>query len=126
MLTVCCGTPDEYGSPSQPSPNSGHEDSDSFPLVYSYTRKQAIEDGILIPLGHIDGVQIVFTTNIYFDNGYDKDEPKRKELISRGITMLAQPDPEDTPHMKLRVIEKGKIWVIHDGDGITFMKPEDY
>ncbi|MBI4231899.1 hypothetical protein HY605_01590 [Candidatus Peregrinibacteria bacterium] len=126
MVNVCCGTPDEYGGSSQPSPNEGHGDGDSFPVVYSYTRKQAIEDGILVPLGHIDGMQIIFTTNLYFSENYDKDEPKRKELISRGLAMLAQPDPEDTNSMKIRVIEKGKIWVIQDGDGITFMKPEDY
>jgi hypothetical protein len=47
-------------------------------------------------------------------------------LVERGIKLLKEPDPEDTDYMKLRVIEKDFIWVILDGNGLTFMRPEDY
>ena len=102
--------------------NNTNED---FEVIYTYTREQAIEDGVLVPVGHIGNQSVVFTSNLFAD-GYE-DEQKRKELVNRGLEMLRQSDPEDTDYMKLRVIEKDKIWVIwHAGEGFTFMKPEDY
>jgi hypothetical protein len=45
----------------------------------------------------------------------------------RGLGLLKLPDPEDSEYMKLRVIEKDKLWVIWSaGEGFVFMKPEDY
>jgi hypothetical protein len=93
-------------------------------VIYSYTKEQAIEDGVLELVGSIGNQSVVFTSNLFKD-GYE-NEQKRKELVNRGLTMLRQPDPEDTPYMKLRVIEKDKIWIILNGEGFTFMKPEDY
>ena len=102
-----------------------NNNNDNFEVIYTYTREQAIEDGVLVPVGHIGNQSVVFTSNLFAD-GYE-DEQKRKELVNRGLTMLRQPDPEDSDYMKLRVIEKDKIWVIwHAGEGFTFMRPEDY
>lgn len=93
-------------------------------IIYSYTQEQAIEDGILVKVGACGKVPVIFTTNLFYD-GYE-DREKRVELVKKGLEMLKQPDKEDTDYMKLRVIEKDKIWVILDGNGITFLKPEDY
>jgi hypothetical protein len=49
-----------------------------------------------------------------------------QKIIEQGIELLKQPNKEDSNYMKLRVIQKNKIWVIADTQGITFMKPEDY
>jgi type I site-specific restriction endonuclease len=98
---------------------------DESNVIYSYTREQAIEDGVLILSGTVGATSVVFTSNLFAD-GYE-DKEKRIALVNRGLEMLRQPDPEDSDYMKLRVIEKDKIWVIwHAGEGFTFMKPEDY
>lgn len=93
-------------------------------IISRYTQEQAIEDGILVKVGSCGKLPVIFTTNLFYD-GYEEQE-KRIELVKKGLEMLKQPDKEDTNYMKLRVIEKDKIWVILDGDGITFLKPEDY
>ena len=67
---------------------------------------------------------MLFTSSLFYD-GFE-DLHKRTELVKRGLEMLGKDDPEDTSYMRLRVIEKGKIWVIWNTEGITFMKPEDY
>lgn len=98
---------------------------DDSNVIYSYTREQAIEDGVLILSGTVGATSVVFTSNLFAD-GYE-DKEKRIALVNRGLEMLRQPDLEDSDYMKLRVIEKDKIWVIwHAGEGFTFMKPEDY
>ena len=46
--------------------------------------------------------------------------------MNKGLELLKKYDSEDTDFMRLRVIEKDEIWVVYNGEGITFMKPEDY
>ena len=99
-------------------------------IISEYTMDQAIQDGILIEVGEVqrnDGttISVVFTRTLFEEGGYE-DKTKRVALVTTGMELLKKTDPEDTDYMRLRVIEKGKIWVIHDGNGITFMKPEDY
>ena len=98
-----------------------HHDED---FIYVYTRQQAIDDGVLVPVESVDGKNTVITSNLYSD-GYE-DIEKRKALLQRGLELLKIPDEEDTDSMLLRVIEAGRIWVIEDGDGICFLRPEDY
>lgn len=129
---------------------SRYEDPVFGPVISEYTQEQAIEDGILFPAGWIidkkrkKKEKVIFTTNLLFSEkctnpGLDdcKDEKeyrqkmdevvkKRAEIVKRGIELLKRLDPEDTEYMQLRVIEKEKIWVIRDANGLTFMKPEDY
>ena len=52
--------------------------------------------------------------------------PELETLRIKGLELLKVPDPEDSEYMRLRVIEKDRIWVIADGQAITFMKPSDY
>ena len=42
------------------------------------------------------------------------------------MQLLVQYDAEDDDIRKLRVILEDQIWVILDGDGITFLRPQDY
>lgn len=88
-----------------------------------YTTKQAIDDGILVKTGEImpGHVPVLFTSNLFHDV---KDS--YKWIINKGLALLKKPDNQDDNYMKLRVIEKNKIWVIANPEGITFMKPEDY
>lgn len=92
--------------------------------IFTYTTEQAIEDGILIHTGSVGPHQVYFTRSLW-EEGYS-DLQKRGELVNRGLERLRQPDPEDTGYMKLRVIEKDKIWVIAEPGKLTYLKPEDY
>lgn len=94
-------------------------------VIFAYTQAQAIEDGVLIVVGYCGKERVVFTSNLFYD-GYSETE-RRRELVMRGLGLLKLPDPEDSEYMKLRVIEKDKLWVIWSaGEGFVFMKPEDY
>jgi len=93
-------------------------------VIFAYTLEQAISDGVLVKVGNLGKLPVIFTTNL-LEDGYE-DKETRLVLINKGIEMLKKPDPEDSEYMKLRVIEKDKIWVIWDGNGITYLKPEDY
>lgn len=94
-------------------------------IISSYTQDEAIEDGVLVHVGEIGKQRVIFT-RVLFDQGYE-DEAKRKALIEQGMELLCREDSEDSPDMRLRVIEKGKIWVIWNvGEGFTFLTPEDY
>lgn len=95
------------------------------PVIYKYTAKDAVEDGIFIEVGSVGDEPVYFTSNLFEWGGY-QDRDKRIALVKKGLELLQEPDPEDTEYMKLRVIKKGEIWVVRTGEGITFMKPEDY
>jgi len=98
---------------------------DEKDLISKYTMDDALNDGVFIEVGVTqNNIRIVFTTNL-FSESY-KDFNKRDALIKKGLSMLNEPDNEDTDYMRLRVIVKDKIWVVLNSEGITFMKPEDY
>ncbi len=103
----------------------GEEDDFWGPVISKYTAKDAVEDGIFVEVGSIGKEPVYFTSNLFESGGYE-DQGKRTDLVKRGIELLGKYDPEDSDYMKLRVIEKGEIWVVYNGEGITFMKPEDY
>ena len=90
-----------------------------------YTREQAIEDGTLVHVKTLgrgsEAVTVCFTSHLYAD----LEEPERDALLLEGCKALTKPDAEDSSTMKLRVL-RGSYWAILDGDGLTFMYPEDY
>ena len=109
--------------------SEGNGDDLFGPVIFKYTPDDAVRDGVLIPVGemtytHGPPTPLYFTSNLFAD-GYE-DDMKRKELVYRGLDLLRKPDEQDSDYMRLRVIEEGRIWVILDGQGYTFMKPEDY
>jgi type I site-specific restriction-modification system R (restriction) subunit len=94
-------------------------------VISAYTQDEAIEDGVLVHVGSIGRQRVVFTRTL-FNQGYE-DEAKRKALIEMGLELLCRELSEDSPDMRLRVIEKDKIWVIWNvGEGFTFLTPADY
>lgn len=93
-------------------------------LFTNYTVEDAVRDGAFIHVGYADKEPVYFTSNLFAD-GYE-DMQKRTELVKRGLEMLSRPDSEDTDYLWLRVVEKEKIWVARTGEGITYMRPEDY
>ncbi|OGS21572.1 MAG: hypothetical protein A2252_00115 [Elusimicrobia bacterium RIFOXYA2_FULL_39_19] len=95
-----------------------------MPVISAYSQEQAIEDGVLVKVGYYGKCPIIFTSNLFYDGFEDKEV--RTALVNKGLKMLRQAVPEDTKYMRLRVIEKDKIWIIFDGSALTFLKPEDY
>ncbi|MDD3159980.1 MAG: hypothetical protein PHQ98_03365 [Candidatus ainarchaeum sp.] len=88
-----------------------------------YTLQNALDDGILIKVGKLtnSNIPIIFTSNLFNEvkNNY-------KKIITQGLKLLNKKNKEDDDCYKLRVIEKNRIWVISNNEGVTFMKPEDY
>ena len=94
-------------------------------VISVYSQDQAIEDGFLVHAGNVGKQKVIFSRNLY-SQGYE-DQTKRKALIEKGLEFLCHEDPEDSPEMRLRVHEAGKIWVIlNPGERFTFLTPEDY
>ena len=88
-----------------------------------YSQEQAVADGVLVRTGKLmpDQIPVIFTSNLFSEvkDNYQK-------IIDKGLKLLRQSNSEDSDFMKLRVIEKNKIWVVANSEGVTFMKPEDY
>ena len=95
-----------------------------WPVIFSYTTEQAVDDGVLVYVGDVGRSKVYFTRGL-FDQGYE-EENRRKELVNRGLDLLRKPDNEDSEYMALRVIEKDKIWVIAEQGKLTYLLPEDY
>jgi len=94
-------------------------------VISRYSQDQAIEDGVLVFVGYAGRERVVFTRTL-FSEGYE-EETLRQALVERGLALLRKDDPEDSSTMRLRVIEKDKLWAIwNSGEGVTFLKPEDY
>ena len=100
-------------------------------VISTYTADQAVEDGILVRAGRCGAVPVFITTNCFFKAGLD-NPLQRHGVVLEAIEALKKPNPEDDGYRKLRVLHKGRavdyecLWVIHDGQGITIMFPEDY
>lgn len=100
-------------------------------VIFAYSQDEALEDGVLVLVGYAalglgkKTERVIFTRTL-FEEGYAEEE-KRRRLLIRGFSLLLEPNPEDSPSMKLRVIEKGKIWIIwNEGEGFTLLTPSDY
>jgi hypothetical protein len=100
------------------------EEDEEWPIISKYTAEDAVRDGVFIHVGDISKQKVYLTSNL-FAEGYE-DQKKRTDLVNRGLQLLRRPDREDTEYMHVRVIEKDKIWVVRTGEGITYMRPEDY
>ena len=94
-------------------------------VISRYSQDQAFEDGILIFVGYAGRERVVFTRTL-FNEGYEA-ETLRRTLVEKGLALLRKDDPEDSSTMRLRVIEKDKLWVIwNSGEGVVFLKHDDY
>jgi hypothetical protein len=120
----------------------GFED---FTLIHSYSRQQAIEDGVLVDVSaeaRETGIRLptVLTDHVHHvleripaeSRGQDYRGRlhdvlwmtflKLKSLGSKKVSELESP-------LELEVIidgEKHRLWIAVDGDGLTIMYPEDY
>ena len=100
------------------------------PVISRYTSEDAVEDGILVPLRDYTGPEekpVYMTQNLFCSEGYVDDPDSLRATVELGFDLLKLPDVEDEySATKLRVLEKGRKWVIEDGSSVTYMRPEDY
>ncbi len=96
--------------------------------VYVYTNAKAVEDGVLLQLAHYRKHVPVFVTRNCFDQLRLNDFRRASYFCTDGLERLDQPDPEDDENRRMREfkVQGTRVWVIADGNGITFMLPEDY
>ena len=99
-------------------------------IIFKYTKQDAVNDGVIIELGQYGKLPVYVTRNC-FDTVGLKDPVICRGIVLEAIDALSKPDPEDDDYRSMRVIHKedadcDSIWVIHDGEGITIMFPEDY
>lgn len=70
--------------------------------------------------------QTVITSGV--QSKYASDEIKK--LLDKGIDMLSNPDKEDSPNYKLRVLKglvsQENIWIIEDAQAVTLLLPSEY
>lgn len=105
--------------------DSTKEDESLRPVISKYTSKDTVEDGVFVKVSSIGKYPIYFTRNL-FESEYYHDEKKRADLLNKGVELIRDRYPEDSDYMRLRVVEKDEVWMVLTGEGITFMKPEDY
>ena len=99
---------------------------DQWELIHADTRQDAISDGVLVPYTFTHNhrkLDACFSAGLY--EKYQNDPKSLSWIARRGIKLLQQYDLEDDVVCKRRVIVKGQIWVIEDGDGITFLTPQE-
>jgi len=93
-------------------------------IISTYSRKQAVDDGLLIEVLRWNGYPVMATTHVSEELGMERLikiwhkflywKNKEEELL-----------PEEDRLFYIMVDDK-KIWVIEDADAYTIMYPEDY
>jgi len=91
--------------------------------IWVYERQTAIAEGLLIPYqfrSEGQGIEVCFTKYLYAKSG--RSPRTMKQIAKTGLNMLCEPQQEDTEYLKRRTVREGKIWVVQDKSGITFME----
>ena len=99
-------------------------DFEDVDVISSYTRKQAVEDGMLVEILRWNGIPVMVTAHI-------RDEMSLAELygIWHKFVMWKDTVEQTLPEEeRLFVTEKNgkKAWVIEDTAAFTIMYPQDY
>lgn len=93
--------------------------------ISKHPTKGAVEAGLFVKVGSMGKYPVYFNKTLFESECYH-DEKKRADLINKGMELIRDRYPEDSDYLSIMVTEKDEIWVVLNGEGITFMKPEDY
>lgn len=119
------------------------------PMIHSYTREQAIEDGVLVDVSEWAkevGVSAptVFTQHLWSVvdvsgrkgyRGVQDTRGRAHDVLFMAMLCLAAANRRgelaNGPHPFTLILTDGRqkyarLWVSFDGDGVTIMFPEDY
>ena len=99
-------------------------DFEDMEIISTYTRKQAVDDGILTEVLRWNGYPVMATAHVYEDLG-------REQLIKIWNKFLYWKDNEEQSvpeedRLFYTKVDGKKVWVIEDTDSFTIMYPEDY
>jgi hypothetical protein len=86
-------------------------------VIFVYSKKQAVEDGILIDFGKLENRGVVFTTNLV--NSLEKTE--LITILLKGLSLKFE-----RPDLIITHINGKKVYVDWNSRRLTFMLPEDY
>jgi acetone carboxylase gamma subunit len=97
---------------------------EDYPVISKYTRQQAVDDGMLVPVLSWNGVPVMATAAVSDNYGFS-------ELLTIWHKFLAWKDMEEPKlplEERLFSIKKDdkKIWVIEDAEAFTIMYPHEY
>jgi hypothetical protein len=102
------------------------------PVISAYSEKQAVEDGVLVPICEIDGKRIVFTCGIMSTitkrdaSGIEKvDVSAIKYIIRAGLLELRRVMGTDAEGIA-KLEHLGTIWAVEEPGKVTFMRPDEY
>ncbi len=98
---------------------------DDAEIISVYTDEQAIEDGVLIPVGFGDITRITRTILDDFkgENAVEEFLAFINEVL-RKSGEEARKNPDD--YFQSIELAGRKYFICHNGNGFTLMKPEDY
>lgn len=98
---------------------------DDMPIISVYTREQAIEDGVLIPVGSNNRVCLTDGAVIEYNLRSDKDA--LISIFAAALTMLATYMNAEPFCVDLPDGQAVTLWLSNNSEeGITIMRPEDY
>jgi hypothetical protein len=99
-------------------------DYEDMDLVHSYTRQQAVDDGVLTHVLSYHGLPVMATTGIVEDFGTEELLEIFREFIV--WKQLTKPTLKEEDQLFSCTRDKKKIWVIEDVTGYTVLYPSEY
>ena len=94
-------------------------------VIFEYTLPEAIVDGVLRPLGWVDGKPLIGTAGTVADLPSDE----RQRLFADFLQWQRDIEPtlaEEDRMFVAMASNNQKIWVIDDGAAITLLYPSEY
>ena len=97
------------------------------PVIHSYSREQAVADGVLEYVAHLGETPVYATVGCAQRLGLGDDQVIL-EVFAQVLQALLLDDPEDDEYRKLRVFERdgAKYWAIEEPGVLTLLRPGDY
>ena len=101
-----------------------------FDVIYEYSLKQAIEDGVLVEVFKKSwstlsgGKPIVATANIFGDVSLAGLMEIWNEFV--GWKKKVEPTLKEEDRLFATVMNGRRVWVMEDGQAFTILYPEDY
>ncbi len=94
-------------------------------VIFEYTLDQAIEDGVVHPLGWANGKPLMGTDGIV----EEVPSEERQRLFREFLRWQKEIEPtlQEEDRMFVATASNGNtVWVIDDGAAITLLYPSDY
>jgi len=94
-------------------------------VIFEYTLSEAIDDGVLHPLGWVEGKPLVGTAGTV----EDLPSEERQRLFGEFLEWQKRVEPtlvEEDRMFVATASNNQKVWVIDDGAAITLLYPSEY